>query len=467
MATAGQTTVTGGRTWAISSGRGAMRRVSIPVAFTVNHIGAWGFESVTSNSSSLMAGLYATDGTLLAQSSVRTTPYTTGSAQSATMLFGGPTVYPAGDYDLVVVSSGSIEGNRIEISGQNGTAGTPVDMYDYPDGLYPTLPADYTGLVDTALARAWDMWIDYTESSGGDPAPSIDDVDGDDAITSTQTGWAVNGSDFDDATVEIRQGAVAIGQTVTAQSATEITCSTVFDSGVGPHLKYGSATLAVINGDDQEDTISIGILAPSGRSFVDLTTPNPTADNRITAVADLAAGDQLEIGNVQGGSIADVNVNSDATFDVDESVTAFDVRAWDSSDQTWGAVGTQTVGDIPPPPEPPVFDGTIPNRSFVVSVAIASWNLSTYFTGATSYSSAGTLPTGLTLNSSTGILSGTPTATGTYSGITITGINDDGTDTSNAFTITITDTPPPPGPTKPRRRDGRRRGLLGYIYGRG
>lgn len=299
------------------------------------------------------------------------------------------------------------------------------------------------------------------------PAPSIDDVDGDDDITSTQTGWAVNGSDFDDATVEIRQGAVEIAQTVTGQTATAITCSTVFDAGVGPHLKYGSATLAVINGDAQDDTIAIGILAPSGRSFVDLTTPNPTAANRITAVPDLASGDQLEIRNVQGGTIADVNVNSDATFDVDEAVTAFDVRAWDSSDQAWGSVGTQTVGDIPPPPEPPVFDGTIPNRSFVVDVAITSWDLSTYFTGATSYSSAGTLPTGLTLNSSTGVLSGTPSATGTYSGITITGINDDGMDTSNAFTITITDTPPPPTPTKPRRRDGRRRGLLGYIYGRG
>jgi hypothetical protein len=309
--------------------------------------------------------------------------------------------------------------------------------------------------------------VSLVPSSSGDPAPTIDDVDGDDVITSTQTGWAVNGSDFDGATVDIHQGSYHVGQTVTGQTSTAITCTTVFDEGVGPHLRYGPATLEVTNADAQQDSISIVIAAPSGRSYVDLGIPNPTADNRITAVADLSAGDQLEVSNVQGGTIADVSVNSDATFDVDEAVTAFDVRAWDSSDQTWGAVGTQTVGDIPPPPEPPVFDGTIPNRSFVVNVAITSWDLSTYFTGATSYSSAGTLPTGLTLNASTGVLSGTPTATGTYSGITITGINDDGTDTSNAFTITITDTPPPPAPIKPRRRDGRRRGLLGYIYGRG
>ncbi|HXY45832.1 MAG TPA: putative Ig domain-containing protein, partial [Acidimicrobiales bacterium] len=44
-------------------------------------------------------------------------------------------------------------------------------------------------------------------------------------------------------------------------------------------------------------------------------------------------------------------------------------------------------------------------------------------TGALTFSSFGTLPTGLTLNSTTGVLSGTPTVTGTFT-----------------FTVTATDT---------------------------
>lgn len=194
----------------------------------------------------------------------------------------------------------------------------------------------------------YNIYDNFSYVSGDAPtAPGITDVDTDESITSTQTGWTITGTGFSSATVEIRQGTTVVGQTINSQNATTINCDTVFDSGA-TDLRYGSATLAVINGDEQEDTIAITIVPPSGRAYVDLTTPNTTAANRITATADLASGDQLEISNVVGGSIAigDITVNADATFEVDETVTAFDVRAWDASDSTWGVVGTQTVTDI-------------------------------------------------------------------------------------------------------------------------
>jgi hypothetical protein len=202
-------------------------------------------------------------------------------------------------------------------------------------------------LFDDLLDSGGGSWFYDLESPptlGG--APVISDVDLDDSITATQTAVDIHGSDFDTATVEIRQGSVAIEQDVDSQDANTVTFNTTFDPGVGPHLKYGIATLAVINADSEEDTLPINIAAPSGVAYVDLESVNPVSAQRITALPDLNAGDQLEISNVQGGTIADVAVNEDGTFDCAESVTAFDVRAWDVSDAVWGPFATQSLAQI-------------------------------------------------------------------------------------------------------------------------
>lgn len=203
--------------------------------------------------------------------------------------------------------------------------------------------------VQSDIASFAGLIIVAFDSSG--VGPSIANVDGDDTITSTQANWPINGSGFDNATVEIRQDSVEIAQTVApGQTANLITCTTVFDPGApgnGPHLKYGAAIAAVINADLSEDTQAITVAVPAGRAYVNLETPNTTADNRITAIADLEAGDQLEISDVVGGSISDVTVNPDATFNCAESVVSFSVRCWDADDQTWGAAGIQTPGSSP------------------------------------------------------------------------------------------------------------------------
>ena len=109
----------------------------------------------------------------------------------------------------------------------------------------------------------------------------------------------------------------------------------------------------------------------------------------------------------------------------------------------WGVVGitlvpTSTVTPI-------AFTGTVPNQSGTVGGAF-SLSLASYFSGNQTpfaYSVfSGTLPAGLSLNTSTGVISGTPTAAVVASGIVIRG-----TDTAsnvantNSFTITITTVP--------------------------
>ncbi len=187
----------------------------------------------------------------------------------------------------------------------------------------------------------------YGDLAGASP-PVITDVDTDESITSTQTNVVITGTDFDTATVDIEQGAVTVGQSIDSQSATSIQFDVVFDAGAGPHLKHGTATLRVTNGDTQDDTQAITIAAPSGQLYVDIATPSTSGDDRITAVADIESGDQIQARGVGGGSVpAGLNIYDDATFgfDIGETPAAFDVRIWDVNDASWGAWATQSIGD--------------------------------------------------------------------------------------------------------------------------
>lgn len=93
------------------------------------------------------------------------------------------------------------------------------------------------------------------------------------------------------------------------------------------------------------------------------------------------------------------------------------------------------------PATPVAFSGSVSNQTGTEGTAF-SLNLSTYFSGSKTpfaYSvQNGTLPAGLSLNSSTGVISGTPTTAGVSSGIVIraTDATPDTADT-NSFSITI------------------------------
>ena len=115
-----------------------------------------------------------------------------------------------------------------------------------------------------------------------------------------------------------------------------------------------------------------------------------------------------------------------------------------------GANNTFALVDSGASSTPVAFSGSVLNQTSTESAAF-SLNLSTYFSGSETpfvYSvQAGTLPAGLSLNTSTGVINGTPTTAGVSSGIVIraTDATPDTADT-NAFSITINaagDTDPP------------------------
>lgn len=85
----------------------------------------------------------------------------------------------------------------------------------------------------------------------------------------------------------------------------------------------------------------------------------------------------------------------------------------------------------------PLFSGFIPNFSFARNVTIAPVDVSVYFAGATSYAVLGTLPAGLSFNSLTGVISGTPVAGGETQALVIQGINTAGATNSNQFSMSV------------------------------
>lgn len=118
-------------------------------------------------------------------------------------------------------------------------------------------------------------------------------------------------------------------------------------------------------------------------------------------------------------------------------------------------------------PSPPVFSGTVPDQDYTEGVLITSLDTSTYFSGSpTSYALTGTLATGLSFNTSTGVLSGTPTVVGATAGYYVTATNADGSDDTNTFSITVASASSFASGAG-RKRDGRRRGWLGLLTGRG
>lgn len=114
-----------------------------------------------------------------------------------------------------------------------------------------------------------------------------------------------------------------------------------------------------------------------------------------------------------------------------------EIQGKDSSDQS-------NVGGVPAPPptDAVAFYGSVPDQTHTQNVAGFSLDVSGFFSGTdtpfTYTVQAGTLPTGLTLGSGTGIISGTPTVVENQTGIVIraTDVSTDTAD-SNAFAINI------------------------------
>ncbi len=133
-----------------------------------------------------------------------------------------------------------------------------------------------------------------------------------------------------------------------------------------------------------------------------------------------------------------LGVGQTVTTQVTYTIT--DGTATDSSTVTVTVTGTNDA---------PTTSGTVSNQSGADGTTIAPLDVSGFFTDvdttdSISYSSA-TLPPGLSINSTTGVITGTLPANASNSGpysVTIVGTDGSGTSTTQTFTWTVTNPTP-------------------------
>jgi len=100
-------------------------------------------------------------------------------------------------------------------------------------------------------------------------------------------------------------------------------------------------------------------------------------------------------------------------------------------------VRSSPVSTTAPPLAAPAFTISSVAETRVATTAIAGYTITSSGGAIASYSLTGTLPTGLTFSTSTGLITGTPTETKTATTYTITATNASGT-ASNSFRLRIT-----------------------------
>jgi hypothetical protein len=268
---------------------------------------------------------------------------------AASTAFSGLTITTAtGD---LLVSSITVNNRNVNFATASGTGQTEhVDIGNA--GLGCALSTS-TG-TGAGVQPVWGTWgssvathiaFPILSAAGGTPAPVITDVDEDNTITLEQANVEIDGTDFDDNVVEIRQGGFDYTPSVDSNTATAIVFDMAAVGATGPVTAphAGSATVAVINVDLQEDTQAVTISNRSGANTLLIGTPNADPDLRLDSTTDAVAGDYVMWFGVVGGAIGDVTVNDDLTFEVTAGVTSFDFQIWDSGDGTWGDAATQTI----------------------------------------------------------------------------------------------------------------------------
>lgn len=220
---------------------------------------------------------------------------------------------------------------------------------------------------------------------------------------------------------------VSLNQTtgmVTGTVSGEATGNVVFSATDGSETQVSNTIAWEVNAAPSETSTIPDISASVGETLVSFNVNSFVSDARpLTFSAD----------NLPAGISLDANTGEvSGTFTTGEDVTTV-ITANDGSLSTALTAFTWSINSLP------VFAGSIPPVSGTVDIPALidySSNFSDPDGGPLFFTAIG-LPDGLVIGSNTGVITGTPTSTGSYT-ITITA--NDGVDevSSNPFTLTIT-----------------------------
>lgn len=284
----------------------------------------------------------------------------------------------------------------------------------------------------------WQIVLNPSTSSN---PPSITSVDSDNIVTSTQTGVVILGSDLGASpTVQLIDGSTT--QTLSVTSFSPLTV----DMSLGS-CRYGSRTIKVINGA-LSGTKTITVNPPSGYSYIDLATlltlVNTTRNtpNRIYDSPDISSGSQVEYRRLAGTGAVTIFDNGRLT--AANTVTQLEYR-WNAG-TSWSGLSTWDMADLFPLFIGPAYTNVTTERLVTMTPLIATNRFTNEALGTVSYSSSGTaLPAGVTINSSSGTISGTPTVAATTTGLKVRLTDTSGHYAeSGTFSMSVENAPTPP-----------------------
>ena len=375
---------------------------------------------------------------------------------SATLTLSGATI--KGDSDVVSIPYGSgiyAQGSSnqpvtltIELIGENTITGT---FGIYVNATPPTTPGTDASLVIKKSGDNGDngsLTVTGTGNSGlhiisgtGDASLTIKNASVDAKTTQTYSSYAG---------VCVQSGASATGSpqlSLSVDGGSLTASGTGSNDGilfyVGQSQATGATTSLTVSENAIVDARNGGIKAL--KISETLPTPTPTGDNRSGIVFDGSTGtvygsvalqDDLTIGageTLTIGKDASLTVPDGKTLTNKGTVTNNGTLTNNGTINNSGTLpddidGTGTVNHAPT-----ITTDSLPNGTEGTSY---SQTLTATGTAPITWSvTSGSLPTGLTLNESTGLISGTPTSQGT-SNFTVTATNDYGSD-SKEFTLTI------------------------------
>ena len=333
-----------------------------------------------------------------------------------------------------------------DVSASEGNAGTTNFTFTVSISAVPTAPVSVnwatadgtaTGGSDYSAASGTLNWL-----AGDNSARTITvQVSGDGAVEANET-FTVNLNNVTGAGLASAQGTGTITNDDLpppdlALTKTDGAASTV----PGATVAY---TLTCANNSGQ----------PASGVMLTETVPANTTFNAGASTAGWICLPNANAGSTCTYSVGSLSVGGwdTATFAVDvasplaEAVTQISNTASCTDDGSHGADpvpadNSATDIDAVVHPQVPPTLGNVPDQSGTVgmafSLALAPWVTLTNGDAVTGYAIAsGSLPPGLTLDAGSGIISGIPTAAGTYD-LTVTASDDDGVSNSDAVRMTI------------------------------
>lgn len=256
---------------------------------------------------------------------------------------GAPDAHTAG-----TLPAGNFVDHGSFLSYDNTTSGTPKYLRIESKRITATgnIAATFTAATGNGADPYSAVVVAYTEDAAPPPAsnPVIET-----SLSELRNGVSVTLALSNVQAAGKRVFLDGVEQTITAQGSNSVTFTVVRGN-----IKYGTGhtftlfdSAATASPTPLAQLTGISLLPQLGWAFIDLVDPLATSGARITAVADLAGGDQLAYdtkSSLSGSpNIALVTVSSDGQFNADQTVLSFDVEAWSDG---WGGTATQTIATM-------------------------------------------------------------------------------------------------------------------------